>query len=261
MRMNNDRLTDLLDFSDRCAVVTGGANGIGLASVRLLLAHGASVIIADRDAEALARLDEDIVEGASVERVQADVSVESDVQALFERARVFSNRVDILVNNVGIGARSPTTDLDTDTWSAVLDVNLTSCFLCSREFAKLATPDKGGAIVNVASIMGLVGNDLYPNVSYHASKGGLINLTRALAAEWAGRNIRVNAVAPTFVETGLTNQLLADPTTSRKIIDKTPLGKLASARDVANSIVFLASDAASMITGSVLPVDGGWLAV
>lgn len=254
-------LTDALDFSGRCAVVTGGANGIGLASAQLLVAHGASVIVVDRDTEALARLDEEALDGSRVGRVQGDVSLESNVQTVFERARTFSDRVDILVNNVGIGARKPTTELDTETWSTVLDVNLTSCFLCSREFARRANPDRSGAIVNVASIMGLVGNDIYPNISYHASKGGLINLTRALAVEWAGRNIRVNAVAPTFVETGLTTQLLSDADTSRQIVDKTPLGKLADPRDVANAIVFLASDAASMITGSVLPVDGGWLAV
>lgn len=126
--------------------------------------------------------------------------------------------------------------------------------------ARAMLPRRSGCIVNVASIMGLVGNGLYPNPAYHASKGALINLTRALAIEWAPHNLRVNAVAPCFVETPLTEKLLADREMQEQIIARTPLGRLATPEDVAAAILFLASDAAAMVTGHVLAVDGGWLA-
>lgn len=252
-------LNTALDFSGRGVVITGGANGIGLAATRLFLAHGARVTVVDNDGDALERLDRELDESSGVEPVHADVALEADVTALFERLRTSPGRPSVLVNNVGIGARKPTTDLETETWSRVLDVNLTGAFVCSREFAKHRGTGDGATIVNVASIMGLVGNELYPNVSYHASKGGLVNMTRALAVEWAPLGIRVNAVAPTFVETGLTRKLLADAQAREAILRKTPLRRLADPSDVANGIVFLASDAARLITGTVLPIDGGWL--
>jgi NAD(P)-dependent dehydrogenase (short-subunit alcohol dehydrogenase family) len=119
---------------------------------------------------------------------------------------------------------------------------------------------RAGAVVNVASIMGLTGGGLYPNPAYHAVKGALVNLTRALALEWAPHGIRVNAVAPAFVRTRLVEPLMADPEMAKALIDATPLGRLVEADEVAAAIVFLASDAAAMITGHTLPVDGGWLA-
>lgn len=253
---------DNLSLAGRTALVTGGASGIGRATALLCARRGANIVVIDTDAEALGRLAGDLSETPqNVLTYTADASSETDVREAISDAAAQLGPLGILINNVGIGARVPTTELDTETWSRVMDVNLTSAFLCSREFALQCDSDKGGAIVNVASIMGAVGNSLYPNVSYHASKGALVNMTRALAAEWAPQNIRVNSVLPTFVATALTENLLSEGTMRQDILDRTPLNRLAEPEDVAEAIAFLVSDAARMITGTMLPVDGGWLAI
>jgi NAD(P)-dependent dehydrogenase (short-subunit alcohol dehydrogenase family) len=219
------------------------------------------VTIVDRDRSALDALRDEFSEDSGGNLAQADVTDEVQIQALFDGLAGANRPVEVLVNNVGTGARVDSVSLSADAWTNVMNVNLTSAFLCSRNFARQVDPQRGGAIVNVASMMGLVGNDLYPNLSYHASKGGMVNLTRALAVEWAPMKIRVNAVAPTYVETALTGQLLADAEMRQAIERRTPLGRMAKPIEVANAIAFLASDAASMITGAVLPIDGGWLAM
>ena len=144
-------------------------------------------------------------------------------------------------------------------WNAVVAVNLTGAFLCARAAAR-HMPDHGGSIVNTASIMGLSGGGLYPNISYHTTKGGLVTMTRALAVEWAARGIRVNAVAPTWTKTGFIGQLESSPELMQRIRDVTPLKRLAEPHEVAAAVLFLASPAAAMITGHVLAVDGGYLA-
>jgi NAD(P)-dependent dehydrogenase (short-subunit alcohol dehydrogenase family) len=168
--------------------------------------------------------------------------------------------LDILVNNAGIAARAPSATYERQVWERVVAVNLTGSFLMAQAAAGVMLPQRRGCIVNVASIMGLVGNGLYPNPAYHATKGALVNLTRALAIEWAPHGLRVNAVAPCFVETPLTTKLLADAAMRAEIVRRTPLGRLATPDDVAAAILFLATDAAAMVTGHVLTVDGGWLA-
>jgi NAD(P)-dependent dehydrogenase (short-subunit alcohol dehydrogenase family) len=156
--------------------------------------------------------------------------------------------------------RRPTIELSTADWQTVVDVNLTALFMCCRAAARLMIPAGGGAIVNVASMMGLSGGGLYPNASYHASKGAVVNLTRALAVEWAQARVRVNAVAPTWVRTELTAGLFASPELLNRVLDVTPMRRLPEPEDIANAIVFLASDQARLITGHTLPVDGGSLA-
>jgi len=142
----------------------------------------------------------------------------------------------------------------------VIDVNLNGVFLCARAAGRTMVAAGRGAIVNVASMMGLSGGGLYPNLSYQSSKGGVVNLTRALAVEWAGQGVRVNAVAPTWVRTELTEGLFKDPALMARVMAVTPLQRVAEPEDVAQAIVFLASDKAAMITGHTLPVDGGFLA-
>jgi NAD(P)-dependent dehydrogenase (short-subunit alcohol dehydrogenase family) len=142
----------------------------------------------------------------------------------------------------------------------VVDVNLTAVFLCCRAAARLMIPAGGGAIVNVSSIMGLSGGGLYPNVSYQSTKGAIVNMTRALAVEWAGNGIRVNSVAPTWVRTELTQGLFGNAELVERILGMTPMRLMAEPEDIADAIVFLASDKARMITGHTLPVDGGFLA-
>ena len=154
----------------------------------------------------------------------------------------------------------PTVELETERWERALAVGPSGSFYCVREVGPHMLRAGSGAVVNVASIMGLVGCAHYPNLAYHTAKGALINFTRALAVEWAPNGVRVNAVAPTFVETALTEPLLEEPGMSEKLLAETPMGRFALPEEIAAAILFLASDAASMITGHTLPIDGGWTA-
>ena len=152
-------------------------------------------------------------------------------------------RLDVLVASAGIAIRRPATELSLADWQAVVDVNLTGVFLCARAAARHMIAAGGGSIVTIASVLGVVGGGVYPNVSYQAAKGGVINLTRALALEWAGDGIRVNAVAPTYVHTRLTAALVADDDVMAQIAARTPLGRLALPAEVADAVLFLAGAA------------------
>jgi NAD(P)-dependent dehydrogenase (short-subunit alcohol dehydrogenase family) len=169
-------------------------------------------------------------------------------------------RLDVLVASAGIAIRRPATELALSDWQKVVDVNLTGVFLCARSAARHMIAGGGGSIVTVASVLGVVGGGVYPNVSYQAAKGGVINLTRALALEWAPHGIRVNAVAPTYTRTRLVSGLLADEDVLRAVEERTPLGRLAEPEEVAAAVLFLAGPGAAMVTGHVLAVDGGYLA-
>jgi NAD(P)-dependent dehydrogenase (short-subunit alcohol dehydrogenase family) len=248
-------------LAGRVALVTGGAGDLGRAISAALGGNGATVIVADRDADRARRhADELAGRGLAASHLAMDVSDEASVEAAFDDVAQRHGPVAILVNNAGVAARVASTDLPLADWNRVLAVNLTGTFLCSRVAARAMIDRGAGSIVNIASIMGLVGNQLYANPAYHASKGGIINLTRAQAAEWAGSGVRVNAVAPTFVETSLTGRLLETPGLREGILARTPMGRLAGPGDVAEAVTFLASDAAAFVTGTVLPVDGGWTA-
>ncbi|GAB0115794.1 SDR family NAD(P)-dependent oxidoreductase [Acidisoma sp. C75] len=239
------------------ALVTGGAAGIGLAAAQALAALGARVVIADLDAGA-AEAQAPPLGGRGV---ALDVSSEESVTAAFETIAAQEGRLDILVNNAGRAIRRPSLDLSLADWEAVVAVNMTGAFLCARAAAALMIAGgAGGAIVNTASIMGLSGGGLYPNISYQTTKGAIVNMTRALAVEWAPHGIRVNAVAPTWTRTGFIGQLEESPELMARIRAVTPLGRLAEAAEVAHAIAFLASPAAAMITGHTLAVDGGFLA-
>ena len=245
----------------RVAVVTGGAKGIGWATALAFVAEGARPVLFDRDEAALASVSRQLAErGVDHLAEPLDVTDEAAVERAFAEVVARYGRIDVLVNNAGIALRRPTLELSLADWQAVVDVNLTAVFLCARAAARSMTVARRGAIVNVASIMGLSGGGLYPNLSYQSTKGAIVNLTRALAVEWAPSGIRVNAVAPTWVRTDLTTGLFQSPELMGRVLDMTPLRRLAEPADVADAIVFLASDRAAMITGHTLPVDGGFLA-
>ena len=245
----------------RVAVVTGGARGIGWATVEALVADGARPVLLDRDEAALAVAGRRLAErGVDHHVATLDVTDEAAVERTMAVVVARYGRLDILVNNAGIALRKPTLELTLADWEKVVDVNLNAVFLCSRAAGRTMVAAGHGAIVNVASMMALSGGGLYPNLSYHSSKGGVVNLTRALAVEWASRGVRVNAVAPTWVRTELTKGLFEDPALVARVKAVTPLQRLAEPEDVAQAIVFLASEKAAMITGHTLPVDGGFLA-
>ena len=239
----------------RVAVITGGAQGIGLACALLMREAGAQIALLDRDEDAL-RVARERVVGAHTQCV--DVTDEGAVEHAFAAIGADHGRVDVLVNNAGLAIRKPSLELPLADWDAVVAVNLTGAFLCARAAARQMRD--GGAIVNTASIMGLSGGGLYPNISYQTTKGGLVNMTRALAVEWAPRGIRVNAVAPTWTKTGFIGQLEQSPELMQRIRDVTPLKRLAEPHEIAHAVLFLASPAAAMVTGHVLAVDGGFLA-
>jgi 2-deoxy-D-gluconate 3-dehydrogenase len=244
------------------AVVTGGSRGIGRAAAEALAAAGARIVIADRDEPAGAAAEEAMsAAGTPAQAIAVDIAREDQVEALFAEVLRREGRLDVLVNNAGAAIRKPATELPLEDWDKVVAVNMTGTFLCARAAARhMIAAGGGGAIVNVASIMGLSGGGLYPNISYQTTKGAIVNMTRALAVEWAPQDIRVNAVAPTYVRTEFIAPILADPELVQKIEAMTPLRRLAQPEEVAAAILFLASPAASMITGHTLPVDGGFLA-
>lgn len=248
-------------LQDRVAVITGGASGIGRVATLHLASAGAAACIVDRDADRGQTLAAEVREaGGRALFVAADVTDEMAMAQAFETAAAGLGGVDILVNNAGIAIRAPALELAVEDWNKVVAVNLTAMFVAARLAARhMTAAGRGGAIVNTASVMGLSGG-LYPNVAYQSSKGGVVNMTRALAIEWAPLGIRVNAVAPTFVRTGLIQPLLDDPARMATIAAATPLGRIAEPEEVADAILFLASPAASMISGVILPVDGGFLA-
>ena len=236
---------DLFALKGKTALVTGAARGIGKATAQLLEAAGAKV----------ARLD--IESGAGM--IVADVADESAVERGLAEAVRSLGSLDILVNNAGIAVRKTALEISTEDWDRVLGVNLRGLFLCSRVAARTMKEAGGGAIINLASIMGFSGG-LFPNPAYQASKGAVVNLTRALALELAPHAIRVNAVAPTFVRTDLTAPIFRNPDLLKVVMSHTPLGVLPEVGDIAAAIVFLAGPAARCITGVTLPVDSGYLA-
>ena len=229
-----------LDLTGKIAVVTGGAKGIGAATVKLFEKAGAKVEVLD------------IEQGF-------DVTEEDTVRNAFAKTADRFGGIDILVNNAGRAVRRTAVEVKKEEWDAVLELNLTATFLCARLAHPHMKKRGGGAIVNLASIMGLSGG-IYPNASYQASKGGVVNLTRALALEWAADNIRVNAVAPTYVRTELTVPIFSNPEMMKTVLAHTPLGRFPETDDIAAAILFLCSDAARCITGVTLPVDSGYLA-
>lgn len=252
--MTEPAFANMFRLEGAVAVVTGGLSGIGQAAARALTQAGAKVVVLDR-AEAPK------TSATACEAMQVDIADADAVLAAFDDIGARRGRLDVLVNSAGVAIRRPAVDHSVEDWNMVMAANVTGSFLCAREAARIMIASgRAGAIVNVASIMGLSGGGIYPNISYQTSKGAIVNMTRALSVEWAPNGIRVNAVAPTYVRTPFIASLLDQPEVMRKIEDMTPLKRLATPDEVAAAILFLASPAAAMITGHTLPVDGGFLA-
>lgn len=238
----------------KVAVVTGGASGIGEYTARAMVNEGAKVVIADMNDELGIKIVQELNGNAIY--VHANVTDEADVEKMIDTAISKFGKVDILVNNAGIGSLSPTADLSFGDWRNVIAVNLDGVFLVAKHAIKVMQKNGGGSIVNIASILGHVGQA--QTAAYTASKGGVVNFTRALAVEYAKENIRVNAVCPGYIDTPLLDQL--DENMKNHLISLHPIGRLGKSEEVANAILFLASDDASFVTGANLLVDGGYTA-
>jgi len=246
-----------VDLTGKTAVVTGGSRGIGLAIARAMVDAGAKVMIASRSAESVDRAVKDL--GGATCGFAADVSKEADVTALAKAASEQLGRVDILVNNAGINPyynRTEHTPLAE--WQHIIDVNLTGVFLCTQAFGQTMLGQGKGSIVNVTSVAAHSG--LTRGAAYCAAKAGVEAMAKSLTKDWAVRGVRVNNIAPGYVKTDLTEGLAANDTLRAIIETRTPMARLAEPHEMAGAVVFLASDAASYISGATIAVDGGWLA-
>lgn len=247
----------------RIAIVTGAGSGLGQAFATALAQAGADVVITELPGKEAAAEETARAVRAARRRaltVPLDVTALATIQSLVERVLDERDRIDILVNNAGINIPRLALEISEEDWDRVLDIDLKGVFFCAEAVARhMVARGGGGKIVNIASQMGLVGY-LY-RAHYCAAKAGVVNLTRALAFEWAQYGITVNAVAPTFVRTPLTAPMFEDRTFYDDVLSRIPLGRLALPSDVVGAVVFLASPASDFITGHTLTVDGGWTAV
>ena len=249
-----------ISFDNKVAIVTGAASGIGLACAELLAASGSKVALVDCRPDHLAEATKKLQEKGIAQGYQLDVTDISAIAPTVSQIRQDLGEVDILVCSAGTNIRKLAEEVTEADWDTVLSINTKGLFFCNQAVAiQSMIPRKSGAIVNIASVYGLVGGPKRAT-AYCVSKGGVVQLTRAEAIDWAPYNIRINAIAPTYVLTNLTRSLLSDPEFKAWVLDNIPLHRLATVHDVAAAACFLASDVAKMITGVILPVDGGWTA-
>ncbi len=251
-------MTGLFSLSGKVALVTGGNGGIGLGIAKGLAASGASIVVAARDGRKTRRAVSELQSmGASALGVEVDVSDAASVARMVRAALDDLGRVDVLVNNAGTTVRKAPQDYTLDEWKLVVDVNLTGSYLCAREVYPVMAAAGGGKIINIGSMTSIFGSDWV--APYSASKGGVVQMTKSLAVAWAADNIQVNAILPGWVHTDLTAAIsTGNPDRYRFITSRIPQGRWAEPDELAGTAVFLASPASDYVTGSSIPVDGGY---
>lgn len=245
------------DLTGKVAVVTGATGGIGFAIAEALAAYGADIVLVGRSHDALDAARKTIEEmGRRALTVAADLTKIPEIQAMAEKAVATFGHIDILVNCAGINITQMAVDVTEEAWDKVIDINLKALFFCCQAVGKIMIAQGSGKIINMSSQAGIVAIPL--RSAYCSSKGGVNMLTKLLALEWAPYNVKVNAVAPTFVETKFTEPMFKNEEFLRYTLDNILLGKLGKPEDVAGAVVYLASSASDLVTGHVLAVDGGW---
>ncbi len=251
--------TDIFKLDGRRALVSGASKGIGFAIAEALAGAGAKVILTDLGDDVAASAGKLIDKGFAVSSAVMDVTDRDAVEALAERIEA-EGGLDILVNNAGIAiSNQPAESMSDDAWEKVIDVNLNGVFWCSRAFGKRMVARGKGSIVNVGSMSGFIVNRPQEQANYNASKAAVHQLTKSMATEWAARGVRVNAVAPTYIETEMNKYVYDDPEMYRHWIGGTPMARMGKPEEVASVVVFLAGDGASLMTGSIVLVDGGYV--
>ena len=247
----------IFDLSSKVALVIGGTGGLGKDMALALAEYGADVVVASRHPEN----GKDVVEqiqrlGRRAQALAVDILNEDDVRELTAKVVAEFRRIDILLNGAGTNVWQKAEEYSVENWDKVVDINLKGTFIVSREVGKYMIQQGGGKIINISSVRSLLG---YPEnyTAYCESKGGLNMYTKALAAEWAKYNIKVNSIAPTFVETPLVADMLADEKTKTTLINRIPLGRLGKPEDLVGAVVYFSAPASDFITGQILFADGG----
>lgn len=240
--------------------MTGASSGLGARFARVLAGAGARVVLVARRADRIEALATELGEERAV-AVAADVTDETALRAAVDTAVQRFGSLDVVVNNAGITNPVPALDEDSDDFRRVVEVNLVALFAVCREAARVMIPAGGGSIINVASALGLVGLGRIPQASYAASKGGVVNLTRELAAQWARKGVRVNAIAPGWFPSEMTSVMFEDERSMRFVERTVPMGRPGREEELDGVLLFLAGDASSYVCGQTIAVDGGWTAV
>jgi len=252
---------EMFDLNDKVAIVTGGGRGIGLKMAEGLAEVGANIVLCSRKVENCQKAAQDLAKlGVKTLAMACDVKSQASIQSVVDKTSERFGRLDILVNNSGVTWGGAVEEYSLEGWEKVMDTNMTGAFLFSQIAGRAMIRQKRGVIINIASVMGVIGiQEGADAIAYSASKGALITFTKDLAAKWARHNIRVNAIAPGWFPTDMTKWVFEHH--SKKILTFVPMGRFGEPEELKGAVVYLASDASRYVTGIVLPVDGGQLAI
>lgn len=246
-----------MNVSQKTILITGGAGGLGSAMAKLLSREGASIFILDLDEKRGTELAEEILcSNYKAWFCKADLTSEADWKKAFYQAEQLTGRIDVLINNAGINIRKPIEEMSFDEWNTMMRINTGTVFLGCKMAIPFMRKHGGGAIINTSSVCGLIGHRYTPE-AYTAAKGAVTMLTKAIASRYAKDGIRCNCINPSTVDTPFVQELFKNPERKKERLDEVPLGRLATVDDVANAVLYLASEEASFINGVALPVDGG----